>query len=234
MGPLIRLILGLGALVLILAAVALGLPAHVTVSRSVVINAPEHAIYPYLDNLRRFPDWSPWSARDPKMKVNFSGPPEGKGAKIEWASEEPSIGAGSMEIIETNPSHSLKVAANYNGLEGTSSYVLAPSGAGSKVTWTFGYDTGSSPFKRWKALMLDGFIGAEYTVGLDNLRARVESDRKPIPQPVIVAPQAAPEAEGSSVPEAMPGETAVPRTPAQGAQQAAPKANTPPPPLRRQ
>ena len=101
MGPLIRLILGLGALVLILAAVALGLPAHVTVSRSVVINAPEHAIYPYLDNLRRFPDWSPWSARDPKMKVNFSGPPEGKGAKIEWASEEPSIGAGSMEIIAT-------------------------------------------------------------------------------------------------------------------------------------
>jgi len=233
MGPLMRLILGLGALVLILAAVALGLPAHVTVVRSVVINAPEHVIYPYLNNLRRFPDWSPWSARDPNMKVTFSGPPEGKGAKIEWASEEPSVGTGSMEIIETNPSHSMSVAANYNGLEGTSSYELAPSGAGSKVTWTFGYDTGSSPAKRWKALMLDSFIGAEYAVGLDKLRARVEADRKPIPQPVIVAPQATPEAQGTSMPEAMPGETAVPRTPAQAPAAATTPATDAPPPLPR-
>ncbi len=233
MGPLMRLILGLGALVLILAAVALGLPAHVTVARSVVINAPEHAIYPYLNNLRRFPDWSPWSARDPNMKVTFSGPPEGTGAKIEWASEQPSVGTGSMEIVETNPSHSMNVAANYNGLEGTSSYELTPSGAGSKVTWTFGYDTGSSPAKRWKALMLDSFIGAEYAVGLDKLRAKVEADRKPITQPAVV-PQAAPEAQGNSVPEAMPGETAVPRTPAQApAADAAPATNTPPPPPRR-
>jgi hypothetical protein len=234
MGPLMRLILGLGALVLILAAVALGLPAHVTVARSVVINAPEHVIYPYLNNLRRFPDWSPWSARDPNMKVTFSGPPEGKGAKVDWVSEKPSVGTGSMEIVETNPSHSMDLAANYNGLEGTSTYELTPAGAGSKVTWSFGYDTGSSPLKRWKALMLDGFIGAEYAVGLDKLRHKVEGDRKPLPQPVIVAPQASPGAEGSSVPEAIPSETAMPRSPAQApASEAAPATDTPPPPPRR-
>jgi len=232
MGPLVRLILGLGALVLILAAVALGLPAHVTVQRSVVINAPEHVIYPYLNDLRHFPKWSPWAARDPNMKVTLSGPPEGKGAKIAWASEEPSVGTGSMEIVETNPPHSMDLAADYNGVSGTSTYTLAPSGAGSKVTWSFGYDSGSSPLKRWKALMLDGFIGAEYAVGLDKLRQWVESDRKPIPEAVIVAPQAAP--EGTSVPEAVPGETAVPRTPMQApAAQAAPTTNTPPPPPRR-
>jgi hypothetical protein len=244
MGPLVRLILGLGALVLILAAVALGLPAHVTVARSVVINAPEHVIYPYLNDLRRFPKWSPWAARDPNMKETFSGPPQGKGAKIMWASEDPSIGAGSMEIVETNPPHSMTLAANYNGLEGTSTYELAPEGAGSKVTWKFGYDTGSSPFKRWKALMLDGFIGAEYAVGLDKLQHWVEGDRKPVSQPAVVAPQlVVPGSEGSSVPEAITGETAVPRTPAQGAQQAAPAeapggeaappSDTPPPPPRR-
>jgi hypothetical protein len=169
------------------------------------------------------------------MKVTFSGSPEGKGATIEWTSEKPSVGTGSMEIVETNPPHSMNLDADYNGLEGTSSYELAPSGAGSKVTWTFGYDTGSSPAKRWKALMLDSFIGAEYAVGLDKLRARVEADRKPIPQPVIVAPQAAPEAQGTSVPEAVPGgETAVPRTPAQApAADAAPATDAPPPLPRR-
>ncbi len=104
MGPMMRLILGLCALVLILAAVALGLPAHVTVARSIVVNAPEYAIYPYLNNLRRFPEWSPWVARDPDMKLTYSGPQEGQGAKVEWVSQKPSIGTGSMQIVQTEKS----------------------------------------------------------------------------------------------------------------------------------
>jgi hypothetical protein len=221
-----RLVLGLVVLVLILGAVALGLPAHVTVARSKVINAPEYAIFPYLDNPRRFADWSPWAARDPNMKVTYSGPQQGKGSKVEWLSEEPSIGAGSMEIVEVEPSRSVGLTANYNGLEGTSAYDLAPAGSGSKVTWSFGFETGSSPLKRWKALMLDGFIGAEYDAGLAKLKARVEEDRKPTAHPNVVpapVPPSAPPAAGESV---------VPETPAQGAQQAPPVGAAPPPPPR--
>lgn len=225
MGPTMRLILGLSALVLILAAVALGLPAHVTVARSVVINAPEYAVYPYLNNLRRFQEWSPWVARDPEMKFTYSGPPEGKGAKVEWVSGKPSIGTGSMQIVQTEPSRSVDLTANINGLEGDSSYELEPSGSGSKVTWSFGYQTGSSPFKRWKALMLDGFIGAEYRAGLEKLKALVEGDRAPavrrVVPPTPTAPPAAPPAAG--------GETVVPQqTPA--ATPAAEAAPPPPPP----
>jgi hypothetical protein len=190
MGPMMRLILGLCTLVLILAAVALGLPAHVTVARSVVINAPEYAVYPYLNNLRRFPDWSPWVARDPDMQFTYSGPPEGKGAKVEWVSGKPSIGTGSMQITETEQSRSVDLAANINGMEGASSYELEPAGSGSKVTWSFGYETGSSPFKRWKALMLDGFIGAEYRAGLEKLKTLVETDRRPAARVVPQTPPA--------------------------------------------
>jgi hypothetical protein len=228
-----RLILGLGVLVLILAAVALGLPAHVTVSRSVVINAPEYAIYPYLNNLRKFSEWSPWAARDPNLKVTYSGPPEGKGAKVEWESEKPSVGAGSMQIVETEQSRSIELISNFNGLQGRSDYQLAPSGAGSKVTWNFGYETGSSPIKRWKGLMLDGFIGAEYTKGLERLKATVEADRAPTARPIVVPPQvpAAPAGEA----EAAGGETAGPEAAPQGAEpQAAPApTDAPPPPPRR-
>ena len=215
MGAMMRLILGLCALILILAAVALGLPAHVTVARSIVINAPEYAIYPYLYNLRRFQDWSPWVARDPDMTFTYSGPPEGKGAKVEWVSQKPSIGTGGMQIVDTEQARSVDLNANINGLEGSSRYDLAPAGSGSKVTWTFGYESGSSPFKRWRSLMLDGFIGAEYRSGLENLKALVEKERGPavraVPQP---APQAAPA-----------GETVVPQLTAP-----APAADAPPPP----
>lgn len=231
MAPMMRLVLGLGVLVLILAAVALGLPAHVKVARSVGINAPEYAIYPYLNNLRRFPEWSPWAARDPNMKMTYSGPPEGKGAKVEWESDVPSVGDGSLQIVETEQSRSVELAANINGLNGGTSFLLAPDGSGSKVTWTFDYETGSSPIKRWKGLMLDGFIGAEYLKGLENLKAKVESDRAPVARPIIVPPQTvAPAAPEDGQPSAG-GESVVPGTPAQGAQQqAAPAQADPPPP----
>ena len=224
MAPMMRLILGLGVLGLILAAVALGLPAHVTVARSVVINAPEYAIYPYLNNLRQFPDWSPWVARDPNMKLTYSGPPEGKGAKLEWVSEKPSIGEGSMVIVDTEQSRNVNLAANYNGLEGMSTYDLAPAGAGSKVTWTFGYETGSSPMKRWKGLMLDGFIGADYRAGLEKLKAKIEGDRRSTARPTIVVPQApvAPAPQGEVPAAGAAGQSVVKETPAQGANGAAP------------
>lgn len=219
MGPMMRLVLGLGVLVLLLGAVALGLPAHVTVARSVVINAPEYAIFPYLNTPRRFASWSPWAARDPNMKVTYSGPPEGKGAKIEWVSEMPSIGTGSLEIVNSQKPRSVELTASFNGLDGTGDFDLSPAGSGSKVTWSFGYQTGSSPLKRWKALMLDGFIGAEYQAGLEKLKARVEEDRRPTAQPSVVVPPQAPPAP----PAGPAGETVVKQTtPAPGAQQAAP------------
>lgn len=235
MAPMMRLVLGLGVLGLILAAVALGLPAHVTVTRSVVVNAPEYAIYPYLNNLRRFPDWSPWAARDPNMRMTYAGPPEGKGSKVEWVSEVPSIGNGRMEIVETEPSRSVDLAANFNGLEGTSSYQLSPAGSGSKISWSFSYETGSSPLKRWKGLMLDGFVGSEYRRGLERLKAKVEADRAPTARPIIVPPQAPAAPQGGQPAAAAPGgETVVPEIPPQGVQQAAPaQGETPPPPQRR-
>src|SRR5215510_12010894 len=190
MRPMTRLVLGTATLAGIFAAVALGLPSHVTVSRSVVINAPESVIFPYLNNLHQFEDWSPWKARDPQLAVSYGGPESGQGARVTWSSKKPSIGDGSMEISEAQPSRRIDLVVNFNGLDGTSSYDIVPSGAGSKVIWTFGYESGTNPLKRWKALMLDGFVGAEYRTGLDLLREKVEADRRPTMPTMMPAPQA--------------------------------------------
>ncbi len=243
MRPLVRLVLGLVGLVAILAAVAVGLPAHVTVARTVVINAPESAVFPYVNNLHRFGDWSPWKLRDPQLAITYGGPEEGKGALIQWTSQKPSIGTGNMQISDSNLNRSVELAANFNNLEGTSSFEIAPSGSGSKITWSFGYDTGSSSLKRWKALMLDGFIGSEYRAGLDRLKETVEADRRPLTSPtpsVTPAPSGvssqpeqpsaalpggvagAPAPPGGTTPSGQPGQAApgAPAAPATGSQTA--------------
>ena len=205
MRPLMRLVLGLVGLVAILAAVAVGLPAHVTVARSVVINAPESAVFPYVNNLHRLGDWSPWKLRDPQLTMIYSGPEEGKGAQIQWTSQKRSIGTGSMSISDSNLNRSVDLTANFNNVEGTSGFEIAPSGSGSKLTWSFGYDTGSSPLKRWKALMLDSFIGAEYRTGLDKLKEKIEADRRPLASPTLSVTPSAPGVPSEQPSAALPG-----------------------------
>jgi hypothetical protein len=218
-----RLTLGIIVLVGILAAVSVGLPAHVTVARSVVINAPESAIFPYINNLHRFSDWSPWGLRDPQLVVTYAGPEEGEGAQIQWTSQVKSVGAGSMEISSSEANHTVNLAVNLNGLDGTGSYDIAPAGSGSKVTWTFGYDSGSSPLKRWKALMLDGFIGAEYRAGLDKLKDKIETERRPTAPTVSAAPPVGGTSTQTEMPSAaLPPGGAVPQTGALPPGQAAP------------
>ena len=229
MRPLTRLFLGIIALAAILAAVSVGLPSHVTVSRSKDINAPESAIFPYLDNLRTFGDWSPWSARDPELALSYSGPASGQGAQVNWTSKKPSIGTGSMKITESEPNHHIDLNVNYNGLEGTSSYQIGPAGSGSKVTWTFVYQSGSSPMKRWKALMLDGLVGAEYRTGLDRLKEKIEADRSPILSPVSPPPEGGVSSQ-TEQPAAAPPEAAAPAAAPPAAQ---PNASDAPKPKRR-
>jgi hypothetical protein len=201
MGPMMRLVLGLLVLVGIMAGVAFGFPAHVTVTRSKSINAPESAVFPYLNNLHHFSEWSPWQLRDPQLKLSYSGPEQGKGAQVQWTSDKPSIGKGRIEILESEPNRSIDLAVNFNGLEGTGSFKIAPDGSGSKVTWSFGYESGSSPVKRWKALMLDGFVGSEYSAGLDRLKEKVEAERRPAAPAIGLTPEGAPSAPSAALPQ---------------------------------
>lgn len=217
MAPMMRLILGLGVLFLILSAVALGLPAYVTATRSVTINAPEYVIYPYLNNLRRQKEWAPWAVKDENIKMTYSGPAEGNGAKVQWESEVPSVGDGSIQIVESDPPKSLKLAADVKGVQGTSNFDLVPDGAGSKVTWSFEFASGSSPIKRWKGLMLDGYIGEVYEEGLEKLKETVEASRaqaKPQPAPVVPAAPAETPAAAEGGETDVPEETPAPDAPA--------------------
>jgi hypothetical protein len=218
MRPMMRLVLGVIVLVAILVGVAFALPSQVTVARSVVINAPEAVVFPYLNNLHRFGDWSPWAERDRDLRVSYSGPEEGKGAHTDWTSEKQSIGTGSMEITGSDPNRHVDLVVKFNGMDGTSYYEIGPSGSGSKVSWGFGYDAGTSPFGRWKGLMLDRIVGAEYHDGLTKLKEHIEAERAPTaptaptaappvaqaaPVPVPAEPPAATADQSTAVPESV-------------------------------
>ena len=180
MGPVMRflkkLILGLLLVVAAMAAISFVLPRDVAVSRSIAINAPPEAVFPYINDLKKFSEWSPWSKIDPNAKFEYTGPASGVGQKVSWASSDREVGTGSQEIIESVDNQMIRTALDF-GADGKANATLhlKPAGNGTEVTWGFSFDTGYNPISRWMGLMFDNWVGTQYEKGLVDLKKLVES-----------------------------------------------------------
>jgi uncharacterized protein YndB with AHSA1/START domain len=171
-----RLFLGLVVLVLIAAVVGLFLPASAHVERSTTINAAPEAIFPLVNDFHRFQEWSPWAKIDPNAKTTLEGPDSGVGAKMSWHSDDPNVGSGSQEILESDPPTDVKVALDFGDKgKAVAFYRLEAQGSATKITWGFDAPFGYNLLGRYFGLMFDKWIGPDYEKGLASLKALVES-----------------------------------------------------------
>jgi uncharacterized protein YndB with AHSA1/START domain len=155
-------------------AITLAQPSHGHVDRSVVINAPASAIFPYLNDFKKANMWSPWTKMDPEAKQTFDGAEAGVNARMSWNGEK--TGKGSQLITESVENERIKIALTFDGEEGTAwaDFILSPEGNGTKVTWTYdGENNGLSGKARW---IIGGFFTrTAYESGLKDLKQLVES-----------------------------------------------------------
>ncbi len=101
----LSLFLLITAAVIAILAIAGTRPAAYHVERSVVTTASPERAYALINDLHRFPDWSPWQKLDPAMKIDFAGPQQGVGAKYHWLGNK-QVGEGRMTITDSEaPSH---------------------------------------------------------------------------------------------------------------------------------
>ncbi len=166
-------------IVVVLAIVLIGgaylLPREVSVARSVQIDAPAEAIFPHVNSLKAAAQWSPWLDRDPDVALTYTGPDEGPGAKLTWASENPQVGNGNQEIVASELGKSVTTALDFGDMGlATARFDLAETAGTTTVTWSLDTDMGMNPMGRWMGLMMDTWVGADYEAGLANLKALVE------------------------------------------------------------
>ena len=72
-----RTLLGIVALVFLLAAVGLLLPELIHVERRIGIAATPLAAFPYVNNPRNTEKWSPWREPDRRASLAYGGPAAG-------------------------------------------------------------------------------------------------------------------------------------------------------------
>jgi uncharacterized protein YndB with AHSA1/START domain len=173
----VRIVVALVVVIAVLAAVGLiFLPRNVSVSRSIVIDAPATAVWPYISDLRRFNDWSPWAAIDPEgTTYSYEGPETGVGQTMHWSSEHENVGSGTQKVVAVDPDRAIETTLDFGDM-GTAEagLTLTPDSDGTEVTWDFQTDLGMNPVARWFGLFFDKWVGNDYETGLARLKNLVE------------------------------------------------------------
>lgn len=151
-------------------------PDTFTVARSAAVKAPPEAIFPLVNDLRRFGEWSPYDKRDPAMKRVYEGPASGKGAAYAWEGNA-EVGAGRMEITESTPPSKVAMDLRFTRpfpAQNTVAFTFAANGDATEVTWAM---HGPVPFVAKIAHLfmdMDGMVGGDFEAGLANLKRLVE------------------------------------------------------------
>ena len=164
----------IGTIALALVIGGFFVPSAFTVQRSTVINASPNKIYDLVVEPKKWAKWSVWNQRDPNMRITYSGPPFGMGAK--WAWQSKSEGTGSMEFTRVEPDRAVEYSLSFPefGMKSTGALRLEPAGNGTRVTWTNSGDVGGNPLKHYLTLMMDRMVGPDFEAGLANLKALAE------------------------------------------------------------
>jgi effector-binding domain-containing protein len=176
MGWVRRIMLLVGALLLVAIAAAYLLPRHVRVERSAVIAAPRATVFTVLNSFKHFNKWSPWYELDPEAKYTYEGPGAGVGAKLSWAGNPKTLGSGSQVITASAPYDRIEADVDFGqgGAPAKQAYTLATQGTGARVSWSMAVDLGMNPIARYFALSFDDMIARDFDKGLALLKTFAE------------------------------------------------------------
>jgi hypothetical protein len=169
-----RILIATVVLVLLLFAMGFLLPSAWQVERSVVIRAPANSIFPYLNSLKQWREWTVWAQQHPDIKVEYSGPDTGVGATSRWSEEGV---RAVMKIMQSEQNRSVTYLQLFNAGEFRTdgALILVPEGEGTRVVWQAASEVGRSPVSRYYALLLGRRAAADFDDSLMLLKHKLEA-----------------------------------------------------------
>ena len=169
-----RILIATVAFVLLLLAIGLLLPSAWQVERSVVIRASAPSIFPYLNSLKQWREWTVWYQQHPDMTAEYSGPDAGVGATSRWSGED---GRGVMKIMQSERNRLVAYTLLFNAGEFRTdgALTLMPEGEGTRGVWSAAGEVGRRPMRRYFALFLGRRIGADFADSLELLKQKLET-----------------------------------------------------------
>ena len=182
LATILYLVLGL---LVALAVIGWLLPREITVERTISIDRPSGAIFPWIANLKTWPDWTIWNKNeDPSLAYTYSGADSGLGATMSWTAKK--MGDGALTINAAQSGRFIRYEMRMTGrtmvVRGNLELESAGGGA-TLVMWFDTVDLGGNPLKRWLGLLLKPMLARAYHRNLAGLKTAVETGRATGPGP---------------------------------------------------
>lgn len=172
-----KILLGLIAIVFAILIIAASRPSEFRIERHISISALPAALFAKVNDFHRWPAWSPYEKLDPALKRTYEGPPAGTGASYAWAGNS-QVGAGRMTVVESIPNELVGIRLEFLKpfpSTNTAEFLFKPAGAQTSVTWRMSGKYSFVPKVIGLFVNMEKMIGAQFDVGLANLKQLAES-----------------------------------------------------------
>ncbi len=174
MTRIIEFLIALGIVAGLFVVVGLVLPSERHLTESIETNRRMTIVYDTVNSLRRFKDWNPLVLRDPRIQLKLSGPDSGKGARLDYSSEEGYIGQGSWTITGSEPNRRVDISIEdpTKGYDKVTSFTLQPTGRNDrnvKITQEYSVKYGWNLMGRYAGLYVTRHVGDDLKLGLSRM-----------------------------------------------------------------
>ena len=171
-------ILFLLSIILLLIVIGVILPSSYHVERSITIDRSSKQIFPYLNNIQKWPAWTSLNQnKDFSLEQSFYGPNQGIGSGMTYRGDK--LGKGKIEIIdnELNDHVSYSLLINNRFHTQGNIQIVSLSDSSSQVTISLNGDVGFHLPNRFIILMMDNIAGSLFQESLNHLKLIVEAKK---------------------------------------------------------
>lgn len=171
-------IIGIGVVVVIAGILIMAAmqPDTFKIERKSAIKAPPEKVFAFINDFKRWAEWSPWEKKDPAMKRIFGANTAGKGATYGWEGNK-DVGVGNMEIAESTTPGKLTIKLNFEKpfkASNVVNFTVTPTADGSEITWRMEGQNNFMAKIICLFMNMDKMVGPDFEAGLANLKAAAE------------------------------------------------------------
>jgi hypothetical protein len=176
--PILKIILlAIPVIIVVFLVIVAMQPSRFGVTRSLTIMAAPDAVFPHVNELKKWAAWNPWEKIDPNMKLTYEGPPSGVGAAYAWVGNN-KVGEGKMTVIESRPNESVKFKLEFlKPMAGvsTAEFTFKPQGSQTAVTWAMSGENNFMAKAIHLFMNMEKMIGSQFEKGLADLKSVAET-----------------------------------------------------------
>ena len=144
------------------------------VEQSIEIKADANLIHLYVNDLKQWPKWTPWHARNQDLKITYGNVTRGVGATQSWKSKQ---GNGRLKITVSSPANGIAYDIYFENNQTPSISAIQYQSIAdelTRVTWRIHGEVDVPIIGSYIAMFVEHITSDMYQTGLQNIKLIVE------------------------------------------------------------